>query len=1351
MRPGTPSLLVVWSLLLAGLFMMLPASSEGAPDKTAPEGRTIEIDLGTPDFEVRERWLDGRLWSTIELADGLNPPTKGEPALPVISHPLEVPYEVLDIHLLRSDPVSMRLPYKLPPSPTALPLTEENLKSSSPVEPDWDRYSSGEVFPARPLLWKHTGWGWEDGQRLGHYSISVSPFDYDPGSDRLTFYGNVRILLEVGEAEPTLASDTQPTRGEVRAPTPPPHVKEGTELLVITYDSYLNELDPYVEWNREKGVCVSIVTISQVNGQFPQDDQATSIWKYVHDTYFGDEQNLKFLLLVGEHNVVASRTVKDLDPYAPAGEPSTLHTDTYFGCLDNGYTNYNADGDSNWGEVNDIRDYIPEVYVSRIAVNSETEAKGWAAKAVAYERDVPVGGWAGTAALLGSYTHEYDDGPTHCEYLWNSHMEPVYATPDRYYSNGNVRSSSGAKLLTYSNFQSGLNDGLSIIVYMGHGHWAVWTEGPQDNPAYLYDSSPAAQLQQSPKLPFISAMSCETNWFDDSHESISEAFTENGKGGAISYAGAIRTTEGVIGYGYAPGAPGIQEDTLRMLKQGYRTPAEVFQRAKAYYADRWGAYFDQVQYTFNAWMEHQILGPPNVDLWTSTPKTFNVQYEVEEDYYSNITVNVRDGQNNAVKDARVTVYSATLEERSYVHTDGYGRAIVPFRISETAYGKITVTKDNFKPYQKEFVLRDRTEPETKPTCARPNPDGANGWYVSDPLLYFECSEPAEIFYKWNGGYVEEYRGGYMQVPEGSNTLEFWGLDSSGNEEDRKFMTVKYDPDTPVASVTIDPAEPDGESGWYITQPVVTIHLEESHGSPQRIDYWFGRDARQTSNGTIYPPQGDNDLHMIAVDEAGNRGEEMTFHFKVDSIKPTTEVSTGGIDPNERGWYVTPMTLTLSSDDRRSYIYYRWGDDGDFTKYSDSLTPPSGNNTLYYFAEDDHGNIEPLRTFRVPYDILPPDLELKITPGSPDGESRWYITRPRVVLEVAFEDNDYSIFYYLEGEEPREYLSPIDIPEGQWTLYAYAEDEAGNRGITQSHEFKVDTSSDPTQDYIDLSTNEEGWYTDLPQVILSTSDDAEIYYSWEGYTNYEKYSGGLYPPGDEGIFNLIYYSVDLAGNRESQKYLTLPIDSRPPEVRVVAPGSVDEGKEVVFDLTGTTDGVTVDAYFIDFGDGTDSGWVLTPKVAHAYGSSGSYEVLVKARDGVGHESDEVSLKLEVNSEVNMTLLLIIGGSALFLVLILVVAAAVVIRSRRHHHYAHHSIHIHPLHPLPGHPPKGPHSASGLQPSQGGRKLPPATVPAGTKKAVAKPPENKPNPKARAPVDIPKPPTRPVIPEPPRPPI
>ncbi|MGA1820827.1 MAG: C25 family cysteine peptidase [Thermoplasmatota archaeon] len=1346
MRSGTPSLLVLLSIILAGAFVLPPFPAGGAQVDLPPFGSTLEIDLGRADFQLKEEWLDGRLWSTIDLVNGLNPPTNGEPSVPVISKPLEVPYEILDIKVERSDPITIPLPLKRPPSPTFVELTEENLQEPSPLEPDWSRYTSGETYPAEPLLWKRMGWGWENGQRYGHYSVSVSPFDYEPSRDRLTFYTSVKLLITVGEDEPTMSQSTEPTRGGTRAPAPPPQVHSGTELLVIAYDSYLEEMSPYVEWNREKGVCVSLVSITQVNNQYSSDDQTTSIWKYVHDTYFGDGQNLKYLLLVGEHTQVASRTVKDLDPYTPAGEPSTLHTDTYFGCLDNGYTNYNSDGDSNWGEVNDIQDYIPEVYVSRIAVNSENEARGWAEKTVAYEKDVPVGGWAGTAGLLGSYTHEYDDGPKHCEYLWSNYMSGVYPTPDRYYSDGNVRASTGAKLLTYTNFQNGLSDGLSIVVYMGHGHWAVWTEGPQDASRYLYDTSPAAQLQQSPKLPFISAMSCETNWFDDNHESISEAFTENGKGGAIAYGGAIRTTEGAIGYGYLIGAPGIQEDTLRMLKQGYRAPAEVFQRAKAYYADQWGAYFDSYQFGFNAWMEHQILGAPNVLLWTSTPKTFNVQYDFEEDYYTNFTVTVRDGSNNPVKDAKVSVYSASLEERSFVHTDAMGRATVPFTIKETAYGKITVTKDNYKPFQKEVVLRDRTEPVTTPTCARPNPDGANGWYVSDPFLSFDSTEPSEISYKWNGGFVEEYKGGYVQVPQGANALEFWGTDSSGNEEDRKYYDIKYDPDTPVALITVEPVEPDGDGGWYITQPEISVELQPSQGSPQRVDYWWGRGSKQVCNGTIYPPQGDNELHIQAVDDAGNRQEEVRFYFKVDSIKPVTTASTGGVDPNERGWYVIPMTITLASDDRRSYIYYRWGEDGEFTKYSTDLTPPSGNNTLHFYAEDEHGNMEKLRSFRVPYDILPPDLEVTVTPRSPDGDSRWYVTKPRVTLDVAFEDNAYTIFYYFDGEEPREYISPIDIPEGEWTLHSYAEDEAGNRGILQTHEFRVDTRSDPTQDYLDLSTDDEGWYTDLPQVILRTSDEAEIYYSWEGYTGFERYSGGLYPPGDEGIFNLIYYSVDRAGNQEASKYLTIPVDGKAPDVLVEAPRKVNSGEEIVFDLSGTTDGVTVKAYYVDFGDGTNSGWVVNPKIAHRYTSSGSYLVKAKARDGVGHVSEELELDVQVKSEIDMTLLLVIGGAVVLLVIIIGMTAAIIVSRRRHHHYPHHAIHIHPL---PGQNPPGQRPRSQVPAAPRKKQLPPAA------------PQQRPAPQGPAPVkgpgqpgppvvNIPRPP-KPPIPEPPKPPI
>ena len=85
---------------------------------------------------------------------------------------------------------------------------------------------------------------------------------------------------------------------------------------------------------------------------------------------------------------------------------------------------------------------------------------------------------------------------------------------------------------------------------------------------------------------------------------------------------------------------------------------------------------------------------------------------------------MRDNKNNLVKDAKVTIYSETLDHWSFVYTNNMGAAEVPFIITETAYGKITVTKDGFKPFQEEVVLKDRTDPLTTPVCGRPNPNGA---------------------------------------------------------------------------------------------------------------------------------------------------------------------------------------------------------------------------------------------------------------------------------------------------------------------------------------------------------------------------------------------------------------------------------------------------------------------------------------------------------------------------------------------------------------------------------------------------------------------------------------------------
>lgn len=72
-------------------------------------------------------------------------------------------------------------------------------------------------------------------------------------------------------------------------------------------------------------------------------------------------------------------------------------------------------------------------------------------------------------------------------------------------------------------------------------------------------------------------------------------------------------------------------------------------------------------------------------------------------------------------------------------------------------------------------------------------------------------------------------------------------------------------------------------------------------------------------------------------------------------------------------------------------------------------------------------------------------------------------------------------------------------------------------------------------------------------------------------------------------------------------------------------SVDEGPHyagevVTFDLAASIDpdGVVM-LYILEFGDGTDSGWVETPIITHVYTQPGIYTVSARVRDGDGLES------------------------------------------------------------------------------------------------------------------------------------
>ncbi len=571
---------------------------------------------------------------------------------------------------------------------------------------------------------------------------------------------------------------------------------------------------------------------------------------------------------------------------------------------------------------------------------------------------------------------------------------------------------------------------------------------------------------------------------------------------------------------------------------------------------------------------------------------------------------------------------------------------------------------------------------------------------------------------------------------------------------KKSAVVKFDPDTPKLAYTVTPGSPDGINGWYSTLPIIETSASGDEASPQRVEFWWGRGTKEISNGTIHALQGENELHIQALDDAGNRDSEITLEFKVDSIFPIAEIDLGGDIPNSLGWYTEPMVVELDCTDRTADMFYSWNGGEDWLEYDDPFEPPMGNHTLLYYAQDVHSNSGPISTILIPYDITVPKVVTTIEPSAPDGSVGWYTSQPVITLSTDGNEGE-VIYYYIDKVPEQIYTSPVTIPEGEHTLFTYSIDRAGNQGTKVLYHFKVDSHKEVTTISMDSSPNGEGIITDVPMIFLRSTEGTLIFYSWDG-DFFTTYGGALFPPGEEGDFTLFYYSMDEAGNKEETRSEEFLVDAVGPQVILTGPVSADAGNEIIFDLSMTTDGFDVEDYFIDFGDGTDSGWVSSPTISHEYGSGGTYEVKAKARDTSGNEGEEKTLMIEVNEGADNTIFYIglIGIALLIVVLIGILLAFALTKKKQHY------MHTHPI--------QGPAMTNGMgqgalrdgrgQMVVGGNlhqraPLPPTSIPPQTIKNNTSPqiPKDA-GPSGPSTIRSPPPPPRmPEIPGPPTPPI
>ena len=134
----------------------------------------------------------------------------------------------------------------------------------------------------------------------------------------------------------------------------------------------------------------------------------------------------------------------------------------------------------------------------------------------------------------------------------------------------------------------------------------------------------------------------------------------------------------------------------------------------------------------------------------------------------------------------------------------------------------------------------------------------------------------------------------------------------------------------------------------------------------------------------------SDSDVEVTDEAGNQlGSDYTWTFTTeaapDAIAPTT---TATLDPSSpvSGWYVSPVTVTLSAEDNaggsgvESTTYEI--DGGSTQTYSGSFTiSDDGSHTVTFRSKDNNGNVEADQSVSVKIDQTKPTITGSATPAA----------------------------------------------------------------------------------------------------------------------------------------------------------------------------------------------------------------------------------------------------------------------------------------------------------------------------------------------------------------------------------
>ena len=523
-----------------------------------------------------------------------------------------------------------------------------------------------------------------------------------------------------------------------------------TQYLIILPESFLASIEPLASWKHQKGVYTTIATIDGPNGinsTYIGVDLQAKIQAYLRD-FNSSAPNLKWLLLVGDSEVIPTREIKMNNTNSSALLDNFCSSDYYYSALG---TTWDTNNNQIYGESGE-EDWTPDLYVGRLPVNNNTELKNTVNKILTYEKSPPAGDWYQRTIQCGALMdrpNELDDLSTFEDEGYNDYKDNAYEVILKicdylpaYMENLTFLDYDRINGLEYARINDTLNEsavltafnlGASTVNFASKGddngvkHYSGSGLGRIEyNSEYYFNHETAKKTTNAYKLPLVYSSSCTSGNFTEEDDTNLEYLITAPTGGAIGFIGATVETYRLefIENDTSYGNWWLDAEFWRKFftGEGQFRPGEILYRLKEDYYKHFTDTDNDTEnnphpedlyqplYRVN-FFAYNLLGDPEVPIYTSTPTKLTVQHPkiihpISHEYP--LTIKVFDSINNKpVKDADVCL----IGKESYMvqTTDINGVARFELVIDEEEILKLTVTAHNHYYYESNITIEVRED------------------------------------------------------------------------------------------------------------------------------------------------------------------------------------------------------------------------------------------------------------------------------------------------------------------------------------------------------------------------------------------------------------------------------------------------------------------------------------------------------------------------------------------------------------------------------------------------------------------------------------------------------------------